>query len=109
MHSSQKCCPSVTQAVLWNMDTLQTESTSEEHKLVITDVRFRPNSTHLATASFDGSVRLWDAVNVSLQMTLNSFYVSTVALLYLTNPFCFMLQPSSVSYTHLTLPTKRIV
>ncbi|KAJ8432541.1 hypothetical protein Cgig2_009305 [Carnegiea gigantea] len=81
-------------AVLWNMDTLQTESTPEEHQLVITDVRFRPNSTHLATASFDGFVRLWDAANVSLQMTLNSFYVSTVALLYLTNPFCFMLQPS---------------
>lgn len=52
-------------AVLWNMDTLQTESTPEEHKLVITDVRFRPNSTHLATASFDGSVRLWDAANPS--------------------------------------------
>ncbi|KAH9622603.1 hypothetical protein KSS87_021570 [Heliosperma pusillum] len=52
-------------AVLWNMDTLQTESTPEEHKSVITDVRFRPNSTHLATASFDGSVRLWDASNPS--------------------------------------------
>ncbi|XP_021763452.1 transcriptional corepressor LEUNIG_HOMOLOG-like isoform X1 [Chenopodium quinoa] len=52
-------------AVLWNMDTLQTESTPEDHTLVITDVRFRPNSTHLATASFDGSVRLWDASNPS--------------------------------------------
>ncbi|XP_074268747.1 transcriptional corepressor LEUNIG_HOMOLOG-like isoform X3 [Silene latifolia] len=52
-------------AVLWNMDTLATESTPEEHKSVITDVRFRPNSTHLATASFDGSVRLWDASNPS--------------------------------------------
>ncbi|KAL8139035.1 hypothetical protein V2J09_005036 [Rumex salicifolius] len=50
-------------AVLWNMDNLQTENTPEEHKHVITDVRFRPNSTHLATASFDGSVRLWDAAN----------------------------------------------
>ncbi|KAK9733911.1 hypothetical protein RND81_04G100600 [Saponaria officinalis] len=52
-------------AVLWNMDTLKTESTPEEHKFIITDVRFRPNSTHLATASFDGSVRLWDASNPS--------------------------------------------
>ncbi|GMH25856.1 hypothetical protein Nepgr_027699 [Nepenthes gracilis] len=52
-------------AILWNMDNLQTESTPEEHKCVITDVRFRPNSTHLATASFDGSVRLWDAANPS--------------------------------------------
>ncbi|XP_042053535.1 transcriptional corepressor LEUNIG_HOMOLOG-like [Salvia splendens] len=52
-------------AVLWNMDTLQTESTPEEHQYLITDVRFRPNSTQLATASFDKSVRLWDAANPS--------------------------------------------
>ncbi|CAK9168211.1 unnamed protein product [Ilex paraguariensis] len=51
--------------VLWNMDTLQTESTPEEHQYLITDVRFRPNSTQLATASFDKSVRLWDAANPS--------------------------------------------
>ncbi|XP_011080189.1 transcriptional corepressor LEUNIG_HOMOLOG [Sesamum indicum] len=50
-------------AVLWNMDTLQTETTPEEHQYLITDVRFRPNSTQLATASFDKSVRLWDAAN----------------------------------------------
>ncbi|KAJ7008782.1 transcriptional corepressor LEUNIG-like isoform X3 [Populus alba x Populus x berolinensis] len=52
--------------VLWNMDNLQTENTTEEHKLVITDVRFRPNSSQLATSSFDKSVRLWDANNVSI-------------------------------------------
>ncbi|KAL6978786.1 hypothetical protein U1Q18_020455 [Sarracenia purpurea var. burkii] len=56
-------------AVLWNMDTLmdtlQTESTPEEHQHLITDVRFRPNSTQLATASIDKSVRLWDAANPS--------------------------------------------
>ncbi|KAK4266491.1 hypothetical protein QN277_027400 [Acacia crassicarpa] len=46
---------------LWNMETLSTESTSEEHTLIITDVRFRPNSTQLATSSFDTTVRLWDA------------------------------------------------
>jgi WD40 repeat protein len=46
------------------MDTLQSVSTSEEHKLLITDVRFRPNSSQLATASCDKSVRLWDAANV---------------------------------------------
>lgn len=55
------------------MDTMQTESTPEDHTLVITDVRFRPNSTHLATASFDGSVRLWDASNVGLPVTLTTF------------------------------------
>ncbi|GER55102.1 WD-repeat protein [Striga asiatica] len=50
-------------AVLWNMNTLQTETTPEEHQFLITDVRFRPNSSQLATASFDKSVRLWDAAN----------------------------------------------
>lgn len=48
------------------METLQTESTPEEHESVITDVRFRPNSTQLATASYDQSVRLWDAANVNI-------------------------------------------
>ncbi|KAG6731247.1 hypothetical protein I3842_01G120000 [Carya illinoinensis] len=47
--------------VLWNMETLQTDSTLEDHTLIITDVRFRPNSTQLATSSFDTTVRLWDA------------------------------------------------
>lgn len=56
------------QAVLWNMDTLQTETTPEEHQYLITDVRFRPNSTQLVTASFDKSVRLWDAANVTISM-----------------------------------------
>ncbi|KAG8658437.1 transcriptional corepressor LEUNIG_HOMOLOG isoform X1 [Manihot esculenta] len=48
--------------VLWNMETLQTECMPEEHNHIITDVRFRPNTTQLATSSFDTSVRLWDAV-----------------------------------------------
>ncbi|CAL5353515.1 unnamed protein product [Camellia sinensis] len=51
--------------ILWSMDTLKTETTPEEHQYLITDVRFRPNSSQLATASFDKSVRLWDAVNPS--------------------------------------------
>ncbi|KAL5711763.1 hypothetical protein ACHQM5_014006 [Ranunculus cassubicifolius] len=55
-------------AVLWNMDTLQTESTPEEHSLIITDVRFRPNSTQLATSSFDRTVRLWNAADPSYCM-----------------------------------------
>lgn len=48
------------------MDTLQTETTPEEHQYIITDVRFRPNSTQLATASYDKSVRMWDAANVMI-------------------------------------------
>lgn len=57
------------------MDTLQTESTPEEHKLVITDVRFRPNSSQLATASVDKSVRLWDAANVSAFFLFLKYWV----------------------------------
>ncbi|GLT52315.1 hypothetical protein SLA2020_256630 [Shorea laevis] len=48
-------------AVIWNMDTLQTDCTPEDHTHIITDVRFRPNSTQLATSSFDSTVRVWDA------------------------------------------------
>lgn len=33
----------------------------EEHTNFITDIRFRPNSTQLATSSSDGTVRLWNA------------------------------------------------
>lgn len=54
------------------MDTLQTETTPEDHQYLITDVRFRPNSTQLATASFDKSVRLWDAANVWPRLFLMS-------------------------------------
>ncbi|MQL88050.1 hypothetical protein Taro_020606, partial [Colocasia esculenta] len=48
-------------AIIWNTDTLQTQSSPEEHSLLITDIRFRPNSTQLATSSFDRTVRLWNA------------------------------------------------
>ncbi|WOL05759.1 transcriptional corepressor [Canna indica] len=47
--------------VLWNMETLQTVSSSQEHSHIITDVCFRPNSSQLATSSFDKTVRLWNA------------------------------------------------
>ncbi|KAE9622159.1 putative transcription factor WD40-like family [Lupinus albus] len=49
--------------VLWNMDTLKTENTPEEHKSVISDVRFRPNSSVFVTSCIDNCVRLWDAAN----------------------------------------------
>ncbi|XP_042376832.1 transcriptional corepressor LEUNIG_HOMOLOG-like isoform X1 [Zingiber officinale] len=47
--------------VVWNMESLQTVSSSPEHSHIITDVCFRPNSTQLATSSFDKTVRLWSA------------------------------------------------
>jgi WD40 repeat protein len=47
------------------MDTLKLKSTLDEHSHLITDVRFSPNSTSLATSSFDKSVKVWDGENVS--------------------------------------------
>lgn len=80
------------QAVLWNMDTLQTETTPEEHQYLITDIRFRPNSSQLATASFDKSVRLWDATNVIIFIfsvgTSDLFNVWSFSLLITTRCSC---------------------
>lgn len=47
--------------VLWNMDTLETWRSKEEHSSIITDLCFRPETTQLATSSFDATVQLWDA------------------------------------------------
>ncbi|KAM3683891.1 hypothetical protein ACJW31_12G183200 [Castanea mollissima] len=88
--------------VLWNMDTLQTESTPEEHKLVITDVRFRPNSSQLATASVDKSVRLWDAANpnycVQAYTTHNSAVMSLDFHPKKTDLFCFCDNDNEIRY-----------
>ncbi|MBA0603486.1 hypothetical protein Gorai_003628, partial [Gossypium raimondii] len=48
-------------AVLWYTDTLKPKSTLEEHSCLITDVRFSPSMSRLATSSFDKTVRVWDA------------------------------------------------
>ncbi|XP_052729969.1 F-box protein At2g26850 isoform X2 [Vigna angularis] len=64
--------------VLWNMETLKTETTPEDHSLIITDVRFRPNSTQLATSSFDKTVRLWDAANPTFSLQAYSGHSSHV-------------------------------
>ncbi|MBA0784099.1 hypothetical protein Gotri_001720 [Gossypium trilobum] len=48
-------------AVLWYTDTLKPKSTLEEHSGLITDVRFSPSMSRLATSSFDKTVRVWDA------------------------------------------------
>ena len=47
------------------MDTLSVQSVLEEHSMLVTDVRFSPNSTRLATSSFDKTVRVWDVDHVS--------------------------------------------
>ncbi|WRX33310.1 WD40 repeat - like 10 [Theobroma cacao] len=48
-------------AVLWYTETLKPKSTLEEHSSLITDVRFSPSMSRLATSSFDKTVRVWDA------------------------------------------------
>ncbi|XAR69342.1 hypothetical protein NMG60_11000888 [Bertholletia excelsa] len=50
-------------AVLWDTDTLRAKSILEEHSSLITDVRFSPSISRLATSSFDKTVRVWDAEN----------------------------------------------
>ncbi|KAK8588435.1 hypothetical protein V6N13_087359 [Hibiscus sabdariffa] len=91
--------------VLWNMDTLQTESSPEEHKLVITDVRFRPNSTQLATASVDKSVRMWDAANPSYCVQVYNGHSSPVMSLDFhpkkTDLFCFCDNDNEICYWNL--------
>ncbi|KAJ9546786.1 hypothetical protein OSB04_019329 [Centaurea solstitialis] len=52
-------------AVLWYTDSLKPKATLEEHSSLITDVRFSPTVSRLATSSFDKTVRVWDADNVS--------------------------------------------
>lgn len=88
--------------VLWNMDTLKTESTPEEHKLVITDVRFRPNSSQLATASVDKSVRLWDAANPNYCVQAYTAHNSAVMSLDFhpkkTDLFCFCDNDNEIRY-----------
>lgn len=64
--------------VLWNMETLHTESTADEHNHIITDVRFRPNSTQLATSSFDKTIRLWDAANPGYALQTYKGHTSSV-------------------------------
>ncbi|XP_034228757.1 transcriptional corepressor LEUNIG_HOMOLOG-like isoform X4 [Prunus dulcis] len=87
---------------LWNMDTLQTESTPEEHKLVITDVRFRPNSSQLATASVDKSVRLWDAANPNYCLQAYTGHNSPIMSLDFhpkkTDLFCFCDHDNEIHY-----------
>lgn len=55
-------------AFLYSMDSFKLKSTLEEHNSIITDVRFSPSSTRLATSSFDRTVRVWDADNPSYSL-----------------------------------------
>ncbi|XP_020202969.1 transcriptional corepressor LEUNIG [Cajanus cajan] len=50
-------------AVLWYTDSLTQKATLEDHSSLITDVRFSPSTTRLATSSFDKTMRIWDVEN----------------------------------------------
>lgn len=88
--------------VLWDMDTLHRESTAEEHKMVITDVRFRPNSSQFATTSVDKTVRLWDAANPNYCLQAYTSHSSPVVSLDFhpvkTDLFCFCDNDNEIRY-----------
>ncbi|KAL3522293.1 hypothetical protein ACH5RR_015127 [Cinchona calisaya] len=46
--------------LIWDMESSSVD-VIEGHSNIITDVRFRPNSTVFATSSFDKTVQIWDA------------------------------------------------
>ncbi|XP_062213886.1 transcriptional corepressor LEUNIG_HOMOLOG-like isoform X2 [Phragmites australis] len=50
---------------LWNMENFKMDAKIEDHTNFITDIRFKTNSTQLATSSSDGTVRLWNAADES--------------------------------------------
>lgn len=93
-------------AVLWNMDTLQRESTPEEYQSIITDIRFRPNSTQLATASYDKSVRLWDAAKPTYCVNAYTGHGSHVMSLDFhpkkTDLFCFSDSNNEIRYWNIS-------
>ncbi|KAL2474032.1 transcriptional corepressor LEUNIG-like [Forsythia ovata] len=47
--------------LIWNIESLST-NIIKAHSHLISDIRFKPNSTVFATSSFDRSVQVWDAV-----------------------------------------------
>ncbi|KAI5331202.1 hypothetical protein L3X38_021328 [Prunus dulcis] len=55
--------------LIWNMETFDFDKTSEGHSLLITDIRFQPNSTIFATSSFDKTVKIWDAARSSKSLS----------------------------------------
>lgn len=77
------------QVLLWNGETLTQKSTFEEHSLLITDVRFSPNTPRLATSSFDKTVRVWDVDNVCHQSMLSYLFLRlyTCQVMYIS-PWC---------------------
>ncbi|KAH1054966.1 hypothetical protein J1N35_033031 [Gossypium stocksii] len=49
------------QVMFWNTEDHSKFVTNESHSLPISDIRFKPNSTIVATSSYDKTVRIWDS------------------------------------------------
>lgn len=63
-------CLFLLQVLLWRTSTFDYVDTAEGHSHLITDVRFRPNSSTFATSSFDKTMQIWDAKKVNLSLSL---------------------------------------
>ncbi|CAL9238392.1 unnamed protein product [Arabidopsis halleri] len=59
---------------IWNMETGHAETTPDEHADIITDVRFRSNSTLFATSSFDKTVNFWDTSKTNCNESVQPGY-----------------------------------
>ncbi|XP_019057600.1 PREDICTED: transcriptional corepressor LEUNIG-like [Tarenaya hassleriana] len=68
-------------AVLWSTDSFAMKSILEEHVQWITDVRFSPNVSRLATSSADKTVRVWDADNPGYSLRTFTGHSTTVTSL----------------------------
>ncbi|PRQ46501.1 putative transcription factor WD40-like family [Rosa chinensis] len=65
-------------AVLWCTEPLAVKSTLEEHSQWITDVRFSPSMSRLATSSADKTVRVWDVDNPGYSLRTFTGHSTTV-------------------------------
>lgn len=67
------------QLKIWDTESLQERATLEGHESYVWDVSWSPNDQYLASASQDGTVRLWDASNFQQIATLESGWAFSVA------------------------------
>ncbi|XP_044472129.1 transcriptional corepressor LEUNIG-like [Mangifera indica] len=68
-------------AVIWCTESFKMKSTLEEHTQWITDVRFSPSMSRLATASADRTVRVWDTDNPGYSLRTFTGHSTTVTSL----------------------------
>lgn len=91
------------QAVLWCTESFTLKSSLEEHSQWITDVRFSPSMSWVATSSADRTVRVWDVDNVSNYCIFLFFFnPESIIILILTENISAGFQMSSI----LTLSSK---